>query len=179
VIHGETQSLPGPWWLFGVSGIGILIVLGLLTAAPLSLLTAMLSYAIAGRRRIEAVAHAARVSTAQAFGVGFAVIAAVLLMVWAATFMHPVTPFVILAVFIGFVITVGVGLAGASSWLGRRLARNAGPFAVVMIGAIVLQLLVFIPVVGWAIFAFVVLVALGSAVLSGWGETPYWLANRI
>jgi hypothetical protein len=107
------------------------------------------------------------------------VIAAVVFLTWVATFMHPVTPLVIIAIFLGFVITVGMGFAGASSWIGRNLARNAGPFAVVVIGAIVLQLLVFIPIVGWAIFGFVMLVSLGSAVLSGWGQTPYWLAKRI
>jgi hypothetical protein len=179
VIHGESHGFSGPWWLFGLSGIGMLAVFALLGAVPFALVAAILAYAIAGRNRVEAVAQAARVSTGQAFGLGFTVVVAVMLLVWLATFMHPITPFVIIAIFIAFLITVSIGFAGASSWVGRRLARNAGPFAVVVIGVVVLQIVALIPVIGWAIFAFVLMVALGSAVLSGWGETPYWLAKRI
>ncbi len=178
-IHGESHSLPGPWWLFGLSGVGMLAFFGILSFVPVALLAALLAYAVAGRNRVEAVAQAARVSTGQAFGLGFVVVLAVMLLVWLATFMHPVTPFVILAIFIGFMITAALGFAGASSWVGRALARNAGPFAVVVIGVIVLQVIVLIPVIGFAIFLFVMMVALGSAVMSGWGETPYWLAKRI
>ena len=179
VIHGESHGLAGPWWLFGLSGISMLAVFAFMAAVPFALFAAVLAYAIAGRNRVEAVAQAARVSTAQAFGLGFAVMLAVMMLVWLSTYMHPITPFVIIAIFIAFLITVSIGFAGASSWVGRGLARNAGPFAVVVIGAIVLQVIVLIPLIGWAIFAFVLMVALASAVLSGWGETPYWLAKRI
>ncbi|MEZ5395632.1 MAG: hypothetical protein R2724_22845 [Bryobacterales bacterium] len=72
-----------------------------------------------------------------------------------------------------------IGYTGVSFWVGGAFVKSRSIAATGVVGAILITIIQFIPVIGWFIatpvFGFL---ALGAAVLSGFGTSPDWMIQR-
>ena len=77
-----------------------------------------------------------------------------------------------------FFVVLVVGYSGISYWVGRGMSKSSGPLAAALLGALLLTIFQAIPLIGWLGFAIFSMIALGSAVLSGFGTSTDWLVRR-
>jgi hypothetical protein len=59
------------------------------------------------------------------------------------------------------------------------LVRKAGPLAALLIGALLITVIQLVPLLGFLAFLVFMLLALGSAALSGYGTSTDWLSRRL
>jgi hypothetical protein len=80
---------------------------------------------------------------------------------------------------LAFFLVAAIGYAGVSYWVGRGLVKSRSITATGVLGAVLVTLIQFVPVIGWFIatpvFGFL---ALGAAVLSGFGTSVDWMMQR-
>jgi hypothetical protein len=85
---------------------------------------------------------------------------------------------------VGFPLTLAVfimlvaGYSGISYWVGRGLLGRSGPLAAALVGAVLVTILQLVPVVGWFACGVFALMAVGSALLSGFGTSVDWQVVR-
>ncbi len=177
-VQGEVTSTRflGP---LGHRGLWGFLLLALFASIPLNLLLALLVYLIAGRGRVEVMAQTLREHTGKAFLAGAGVLVAAMILFAISAHLGPAAPLMAVAVSIALTITLIVGYAGVSFWLGRGVARQVRPLTALLLGALIVTLVQFIPLLG--LFAFLVfsLLAFGCAVLSGFGKSTAWLQRQV
>lgn len=153
----------------------ILLVVGVLAFGPI---LSALTLAIAGERRIEIVRDTLNQRLGMSFLLGVGLffgsfilsIATQIVMFWA-----PVQ------VPIGLIMLVvsAVGYTGLSLWVGRGLVRSGSAMGAVILGSILIAFVQLIPLIGWfLLWPIFGALALGAAVLSGFGTSVDWLLPR-
>jgi len=131
--------------------------------------------AVLGPRRVsvlhETVTQRAGMCLLLGFGTWIASIFLPMVLFWL-----PPADFVIA---LAFLAVAAVGYTGVSYWLGRVFVRSRSMQATGVLGAILATIIQMIPIIGWFIvtpvFAFL---ALGSAILSGFGTSVDWMVPR-
>jgi hypothetical protein len=160
-------------------GLGMMLLAALVFGAVLFLLLVLACYALAGQQRIETVAATVRTRAGMALlaGLGTAVVAVVALFI--AAYLGPAAPILALLVALLCFGAVLVGYTGLSAWLGRAVSSRAAPLGAVMIGVILIILIQAVPVIGWAVGLVFAVLAVGAAVLSGFGSSTDWLPRQL
>ncbi len=172
-VGGEATSTPGL-----AVGLGGLFLFGLLVCGMINLVLVLFSYLIAGEQRVAVVANTVRERTGLAALAGLgALVAAVILFIISAL-LGPITPIMAIIVSVALFVTLVVGYTGLSFWLGRSLAAGSAPLVAVLLGALLITILQLIPFVCLITFPVFVLLALGSAAVSGYGTASDWLPRQ-
>lgn len=158
-----------------VAGLAGLFLFLILLSVVTHLILVLLTFLIAGQARMETLAGtvSARPGLSLLTGLGLLVGFVVLCIV--AAFMGPAAPFVYVAAALALAVTLLVGYTGLSYWMGRLLSKTWAPVVAVLVGALVITLLQVVPLV-LPVFA---LLALGAAVLSGYGSDTDWLSRQM
>jgi len=175
-VGGEAVSQPGIARMG--KGLVAFFLFGMVACAIGSIILALLCYAIAGERRLQTIAETVRQRGGIAFLVGLAALVSTFVLFFIASLIGPATPFMATAVCILLVVTLVVGYAGLSTWVGRSLAPTASPLAVLLLGAVIIIILQAIPLLNLLTFPIFSLLALGSAILSGFGNAPDWMSRQ-
>jgi hypothetical protein len=158
-----------------VAGLAGFFLFLILLSTVTHLILVLVTFLIAGQARIETLAGtvSARPGLSLLTGLGLLVGFVVLCIV--AAFMGPVAPLVYVVAALAMVVTLLVGYTGLSFWMGRLLNKTWAPVLAVLVGALVITLLQLVPLV-FPVFA---LLALGTAVLSGYGSETEWLSRQV
>ena len=176
-VDGEIRSMFSPLRkllplaLTGVAAILLGLALFLLLIQPLMVLVA---FVILGEDRIQVLANTIRQRAGLAFlsGIG-------LIFCWTVlSFFIALSGVWIPGVEVVFFVVLVVGYSGISYWVGRGMSKSSGPLAAALLGALLVTIFQAIPVIGWLGFAIFNMIALGSAVLSGFGTSTDWLVRR-
>lgn len=178
-IGGDAESIAasaGAWLLH--SGLATLLFLGLLLVALTHLALVLLTYAIAGRQRIETVAYAAHARFGPALLAGLGICAAAIALLVIGSLFGPLTGLFSTVVLLGMLATLLLGYAGLSLWVGAKLAPQSAPVAMLALGALLITVLELVPGLGIFLFVFLVVLALGAAALTGWGTADDWLPQQ-
>jgi hypothetical protein len=159
---------------------GFLMFLAIFLIAGLVLqpLFAVLCHAILGERRVWVLAETARSRAGLCFVLGLGLLfGSFMLSIFGAInpFLAPLLSFPFWMLF--FVLLV-VGYTGISYWVGRSLVSTAGAMAATLLGAVLVTILQLIPILGWMAFFVFSLMAMGAALLSGFGTATDWLIKR-
>ncbi len=162
-----------------ISGVVIFLVLFLVCGLALWPLVSFVSFAVMGQQRAETLAATVAQRAGMCFLIGFGVwIASIVLSIF-VPFVFFWLPGLHTAYTIAFLVVAAVGYTGVSLWVGRSLVKGGTGMGATILGAILITLIQLIPVIGWfiawPIFAFM---ALGAAVLSGFGTSVDWLLPR-
>ncbi len=157
--------------LFG-SVIGLVVSVLVIFATLLALNT--LAYLILGTRRVQTIATTLSGNPLACLlsGLGTSLVLAVVAVTVAILFPVAVP---ILAVFL--LLSV-VGYTGATYRIGRNLFPNRSQVVATQSAAAVVVAIQLLPVVGWLVLLVVWSVAIGAAVLSGFGTSADWLVDR-
>ena len=155
----------------GVIAALLFLVFGILAAVlPLN----ALAFLILGRKRVETIADTLSGNSPVCFLVGLATCFALGVVGMIVAMLLPVSlPIVLL-----FLVSSIVGFCGMTYGIGRNLFAGLKPLpATLLAGALVIAVQL-IPVVGWLVMAVLWNVAIGAAVLSGFGTATDWLTAR-
>lgn len=174
VVHGSIENPVGghgAGMFLGAWFLGSLI--GLI---PLSIILALLCYAIAGDARVQNVASTLAMKTGWSLlaGVGV-VVAAIALSVLFSRVSAVLVAVLWFAVFVASIL----GWTGLSAWIGRRVSATSTPLIMILIGALIVAVLEAIPIFGGFLLIFFLFFSLGSAVISGYGSAPGWMEQRL
>ena len=133
-----------------------------------------LAYLILGRKRVETIANTLSGNSPVCFLVGLATCFTLGVVGMIVAMLLPVSlPIVLL-----FLVVSIVGFCGMTYGIGRNLFAGIKPLpATLLAGAIVIAVQL-IPVVGWLVMVVLWNVAIGAAVLSGFGTDTDWLTAR-
>lgn len=175
-VRGQIVSPPGiPLAGGGLAG---MLLFSFVLSLLLGFILVTLCFFLAGQRRIQTIARTvgerAGPSILTALG---AVLGAVILFL-IVSLIQPMRFLVAALVGVALAGTLVMGYTGLSSWLGQHLSRTAAPLGAVLIGAALITLLQMIPFLGLLAFVLFFPLSLGSAVLSGYGTSPDWLARQ-
>jgi hypothetical protein len=158
-----------------LSGIVILLIVVAILAVAVWPIVTLIAISALGPRRV-AVLHetiSRRAGMCFLLGVG----------TWLASIFLPIVLFWLppadFIIGVAFFVVAAIGYAGVSYWVGLGLVKSRSMAATGVVGAILVTIIQFIPVVGWFIatpvFGFL---ALGAAVLSGFGTSVDWMLQR-
>ena len=158
-----------------VSGIIIILVALVLLALCFWPLVTFILITVLGQRRVsvlhETISQRAGMCLLLGFGTSISSTFLPLVLFWI-----PPADFLIS---LAFFTVAAVGYTGVSYWLGRGLVKSRSMRATGVLGAILVTIIQFIPIIGWFIvtpaFAFL---AIGAAVLSGFGTSVDWMMQR-
>lgn len=175
-IGGEVGEFSVP---FGGLGIWGLLLVCFLLALVSHLILVLLAWITAGETRISTVALAARTRAGMSLLAGVATVVAAVIMLTISSLLGPLAGLVAVLVCLGALATLVLGYAGLSLWIGGKAAPSRTPLAMLVLGALLITLLQFIPLLGLFLFLFFAVMALGAAVLSGWGNSSDWLAQQV
>jgi hypothetical protein len=168
-VGGEVTSLPG---------LGKLILIVLAAIALFNVVLTLLSYLILGQQRVEILSGILKERAGVTLLVGIGLMTAFVVLCVIFALMGPVTPVMVVVISLALALTLVVGYTGISFRLGRLVSPDSGPLTIVIGGAVLVTLLQLIPVLGLLVFAIFVFLALGSAVLSGYGSSTDWFSQR-
>ena len=147
------------------------LALLLLLIQPLMVLVA---FVILGEDRIQVLANTIRQRAGLAFlsGIG-------LVFCWTvSSFFIAISGIWIPGLEVVFFVVLVVGYSGISYWVGRGMSKSSGALVAALLGALLVTIFQAIPLIGWLGFAIFSMMALGSAVLSGFGTSTDWLLRR-
>jgi hypothetical protein len=158
-----------------LSGIVIILVLVAVFALAIWPIVTLVTISALGPRRVAVLHETVTTRAGMCFLLGFGT--------WIASILMPLVLFWLppaeFIVFLAFMAVAAVGYAGVSYWVGRGLVKSRSMAATGVLGAILVTIIQFIPVIGWfiatPIFGFL---ALGAAVLSGFGTSVDWMLQR-
>ncbi|MCL6480556.1 MAG: hypothetical protein K6U02_02405 [Firmicutes bacterium] len=170
VAFGQTLAGTG---LFGI------VVFAWLAGLALLFLLCLLCYAVLGERRTDTMATALRERAAVAWLVGIGVLVSIIVLSIVAKFLGPAKPILVLVALGLLFVTALVGYTGAGYWVGRGVAKGAGPVAALLLGLLVIHLLQASPFAGFLAGLFFGPLALGVAALTGFGTAPDWLPRQL
>lgn len=143
-----------------------------------NLILVLLTYLIAGERRVETLAATIRQRAGMSFLTGLGVLFAAVFLFVLSAFLGPVTPFLAVLVAVVLFLTLLVGYAGLSLWAGRLLAQSSAPLAAVVLGAVLVTAANLVPPLCFVLPPILLLLGLGSAALSGFGASSDWLPQQ-
>jgi hypothetical protein len=174
-VGGETESA---WWFY-MPGQRQLFLASTLVFAAVNLGLVLVSSLVLRRRRVAALADAIAAHPVWTLLAGVGV-----LLVATAGFIFSIkfgeaAEILDTGVTIALAVTLVAGCPGVALWLGRRLPRVRDLFPRLLVGALLLTLLQLIPIAGVLVFLAVALLALGCAVLSGFGSRGDWLLSLL
>jgi len=152
----------------------VFLVLGLVVQP----LLAVLGHAILGERRVWVLAETTRSRAGLCFLLGLGLVFGWFMLSIFGALTPFVGPLLSFPVWLLFFVLLVVGYTGISYWVGRSLVSSSGPMAATLLGAVLVTILQLIPVVGWLAFFAFSLMAMGSALLSGFGTATDWLIKR-
>lgn len=135
---------------------------------------AFVTYSILGERRsltiMETISRRAGMSFLLGLGVGVSSLILPVALFWVPGIEAPLMA--------GLLAMAAVGYVGISLWVGRGLLRLDSPGAAVGWGAFLVSVLQLIPLVGWFAWWLFANMAIGGALLSGFGSSIDWLFRR-
>jgi hypothetical protein len=176
-IGGSVKSIQAflPVLKFGfLLMLGVFLVLGLVVQP----LLAVLGHAVLGERRVWVLAETTRSRAGLCFVLGLGMIAAWFMLSIVGAMTPFVGPLLSFPAWLLFFVLLVVGYTGISYWVGRSLVSSSGAMAATLLGAVLVTILQLIPIVGWMAFFAFSLMAMGSALLSGFGTATDWLIKR-
>ena len=149
----------------------LMIVIGILVVVlPLN----GLAFLILGRQRVETIASTLSGNSPVCFLVGLATCFALGGVGMIVAMLLPVSlPIVLL-----FLVVSIVGFCGMTYGIGRNLFAGLKPLSATLLAGALVIVVQLIPVVGWLVMVVLWNVAIGAAVLSGFGTSPNWLTAR-
>lgn len=174
-VAGDVEEVGGEW-------MGPVIITALLIGACIFLLVflliqpllVMLGFAVLRERRFRVLADTAAQRGGFSFLVGIGTSCALVILSVIAAITLPIS----LPVALFFVVFSIVGYCGVSYWVGRGLLRNSSVLSAAFTGALLVTFIQFIPVIGWIVMFVFWNIAIGCAVLSGFGTSVDWLLPR-
>ncbi len=178
-IGGEVKQFGG-FWIFGAGTIGILGLL-LVIGSVFGIVLYLLCYAIAGRPRIETITAVAsrNLMNAALYGLGIVAVGVALILGAAFGLSGGARVLVLVAVGLCLLVVAMVGNTAVALWLGRTVAKSAGPVGAIALGALLLILIQFVPLAGALAHIFLQLVGLGAAALTGLGSSPGGMQENV
>lgn len=133
-----------------------------------------LAFLILGRERVETIAGTLSGNSTVCFLVGLATCFALGVVGMIVAMLLPVSlPIVLL-----FLVVSIVGFCGMTYGIGRNLFAGLKPLPATLLAATLVIAVQLIPVVGWLVMVVLWNVAIGAAVLSGFGTSTNWLTAR-
>lgn len=170
LVEGETISeLPLP-----VGGLAGLILLLLLLSFFTHLILVLITFLVAGRARMDVIAETIRVRPGASLLIGLGMVVAGVILFIMTVWMGPAGPIVAIMVAVALGVTLIVGYTALCYWVGRLLTKRGAPLLAALLGVLVVTLLQFIPFV----LPVFLLLALGCAALSGFGQHTNWLQQQ-
>ncbi len=176
-VRGQVISVRAmmPMVASGLAIFGGVLLLMLMFFQPL---LALLCAAIMGRTRVQVLADTARSRAGMSFLAGVALIAISGLL----AVLSVAAPFWIPGIFFPFcvlllVLLVG-GYTGISYWVGRAMASRTTLLTATVLGALLVTIIQWIPVIGWLVGCIFFMMALGAGLLSGLGTSVDWLRDQ-
>ena len=176
------NSVSGQIQEFGAIQVGLLAMSGVLGALILAALGVFgvlmaltgLGYITLGLKRLEAIADAFTGNIAVCFLTGLGTCVALIVIFLVAAMLVPLAiPLLLL-----FVVLSVVGYCGVMFGIGRNLFSRPNPFLATMLAAALTIVIQLVPLVGWLTLLVIWNVAVGAAIMSGFGKAPDWLATR-
>jgi hypothetical protein len=172
---GGSVHQSGAFKPVALSGIVIILVLVAVFALAIWPICTLVTISVLGPRRVAVLHETISRRAGMCFLLGFGT--------WITSIFLPIVLFWLppaeFIVFVAFMVVAAVGYAGVSYWVGRGLVKSRSMAATGVLGAILVTFIQFIPVIGWFIatpvFGFL---ALGAAVLSGFGTSVDWMMQR-
>ena len=181
--HGLTpQSVGGSTVQLGTSQIGRMLISGLVGGLLLSGLLALgavlalivLGQIVLGSERLSVMADACTRRPAGCFLVGLGSCFGLAVLGLMMFMLLPVSlPLVLL-----FLIVSAIGYCGVAFTIGRNLLPRMSPLPASILAGVLLATIQLIPIIGWLLLAVMWNVALGAAIMSGFGSSPDWLKDR-
>ncbi len=167
---------------FGGESIGRLVLSGLVGALALFAFGAfcalmavnVLGYFILGTKRLEVIAGAFSGNSPTCFLLGLGTCFALTVVGMIVAMLLPVS----VPILITFFVLSAVGYCGMAYGAGRNLFGRFKPFTSAAAGGALIIFVQLLPVVGWLVMAVLWNVAIGAAVLSGFGTSSDWLTAR-
>lgn len=157
--------------LSGMLGVILLLVIG---SAVVLLTLNLLGYFILGTQRLATMADTLVGNTAVCFLLGLGTCFALIVIGLIVAMLLPVSlPIVLLLILVSV-----VGYSGLTFGVGRNLFSNLKPLTASLLAALVVIVIQMIPVVGWLALPLIWNIAIGAAVLSGFGTGVNWLTAR-
>lgn len=156
--------------------LGLVIVLCLLGVLVFLVLMALnlIGYAVLGAERVQTIANTLSGNAAICFlgGLGTCFALAVIGLIVAM-----ILPVSLPMILVFFVLSV-VGYCGVTYWIGRNLFSGRAQLAATIAAATLIIVLQLVPVIGWLVALVLWNIAIGAAVLSGFGTSPDWLVSK-
>ena len=171
-VEGEVSNVAK---FHGLSGMLWILFVPLIATLVCGVVVAVLCFAVAGEHRIQTVAATLREQPGLTLLAGVCVVVAFIVVMSIVPWTGPLSPVLAILAFVALTLACVVGYTGVSAWAGRGIANAEGTIGAVVAGAVIvglLQLLI-LPI---AVFG---LLALGAAVLSGFGTHSEWLLERL
>ena len=159
-------------WLAGVTG-AALAVFFLIALVALAIMN-VVAYLVLGTRRLTTIADTFTGSLAACFLVGLGTCFALFVTALMVAMLLPVS---IPALFVLAVLTV-VGYCGLTFGIGRNLFGRFKPLTATIMATAMIVFIQMVPGIGWLLMAIVWNIAIGAAVMSGFGTSTDWLALR-
>lgn len=174
-VAGDTEAaawvyIPGQRQLFLPAFsiyLGVMLVLAGLVAQILRV------------HRVEVMAAAIRQHPALTLLAGCVAFAVAVLFLTLSNYLGKVQPVLATLVLLVLMLAAVVGSSGVSFWLGGKIPRLKSLLAATLAGALVITLLQAVPIAGAFVFCVFFVLALGCAILSGFGNAPRWLVERL
>jgi hypothetical protein len=175
-IGGEVKSVQAflPFLRFGFV---LLLIIFLLLGLVVQPLLALLCFAVMGERRVWVLAETTRSRAGMSFVLGLGIVFG-WMMLNIVGGMTPFIPVLWFPLFLALLVLLVVGYTGISYWVGRGMLSSSGAMAATLLGAVLVTVLQLIPLVGWMAFFVFSLMAMGAALLSGFGLSTEWLIKR-
>jgi hypothetical protein len=176
-IGGSVKSVQAflPVLRFGfLLMLAVFLVLGLVVQP----LLAVLGHAVLGERRVWVLAETTRSRAGLCFVLGLGLVAGWFMLSIVGALTPFVGPLLSFPVWMLYFVLLVVGYTGISYWVGRSLVSSSGAMAATLLGAVLVTILQLIPIVGWMAFFAFSLMAMGTALLSGFGTATDWLIKR-
>jgi hypothetical protein len=178
-IRGRIEERNGGRHMnIGAAGLGVFLSVIFVPILICGIVAAMLTFAIAGERRIAIVANTIRSHPAGTLLGGVIVFVAFWFIVIALHFPVPGLGFVRFGLMLVLLLLMLVGYTGLSLVFGSHIAGSWGAFAQMLIGALIIAFIQIIPFAGWVAGMAFTAFAVGAAALSGFGTSTEWFLNR-
>ena len=174
-VGGQIESIGGEQ-VGQVVFAGLLIVLFLLAVLVFAVLMTLnlLAYAILGSERVNTIASTLSGNTAMCFLGGLGTCFALAVVGLVVAVILPVS----LPMIAVFIVVSVVGYSGVTFWIGRNLFAGRAQLTATVAASTLVIFLQLIPVIGWLVMLVMWNIAIGAAVLSGFGTSPDWLVSR-
>lgn len=135
---------------------------------------AVLCYLILGPKRLGTIADAYTGNAVPCFLVGLGTCFALVVVGLALAALLPIS----VPIAVVFSVLSVVGYAGLALGIGRNLLPGLNSLPATLVASLVLACAQAVPIVGWSVMVVLWNVAVGATVLSGFGSSSDWLAQR-